>query len=450
MFAKPELLSKYNQRVPRYTSYPTALQFSDRFSYNQSLDADKDVSSPLSLYIHIPFCKQLCYYCGCNKIVTRHQHRADEYIQALHKEMRFHRKPFSKRPVSSIHFGGGSPNFLTIEQFRTLFAHLRECFAISETTEISVECDPRWTNKSLLDYLFSESVSRISMGVQDTNLIVQQAINRVQDTLSIKELVAHAHSSKSVAVNLDLIYGLPFQSHQTFKRTLADVIAMKPDRISLFNYAHLPERFPAQRKIDDKSLPSAAEKLGLMQMAHTFFAKAGYQAIGLDHFALTCDPLYQALLKGKLHRNFQGYSVESTDILGLGSSAISQFNDVIVQNHIQLKDYLHAMESGNTPHHKGIQLDRDDLIRRYVICELMCNLQLDKLAFYQQFNLFFDDYFKQELDELRQLQNDGIVELAELTITIPKDARLFARNVCSKFDAYLHNPVSQQRFSRAL
>jgi oxygen-independent coproporphyrinogen-3 oxidase len=288
------------------------------------------------------------------------------------------------------------------------------------------------------------------MGIQDTNIEVQKAINRIQDTQRISELVNYARQKGISLINLDLIYGLPFQSQKTFATTLNDIVDMAPDRISLFNYAHLPERFAAQRKIRSEWLPSVVEKLGLMQQAHKHLSKAGYVAIGLDHFAKASDPLFEAQQQGTLFRNFQGYVTESTDILGLGVSAISQVDKVFVQNSPDLKEYENAITESGSAHAKGCQLTGDDVLRRYVISELMCNLHLDKPEFFNQFGIVFDDYFAEELENLRDYEADEILILKSDSITIPDDCRLFARNICSSFDAYLTLQSNTNRFSRAL
>jgi oxygen-independent coproporphyrinogen-3 oxidase len=451
VFAHPELLAKYNQRVPRYTSYPTALQFTPAFTNDSFVKAaQSNHTAPVSLYVHIPFCRQLCYYCGCNKVVTRHQHKADDYLDALEKEMQTHSEWFNERAITSIHFGGGSPNFLNQSQTLRLFAMLRRYFSVSEYTDISVECDPRWLDEAAIDTLYEEGATRLSMGIQDTNIEVQKAINRVQDTQRIGELVGYARQRGIKLINLDLIYGLPFQSQKTFATTLNDIVEMNPDRVSLFNYAHLPERFAAQRKIRSEWLPSLVERLGLMQQAHKYLSKAGYVAIGLDHFAKPTDTLYEALQQGTLNRNFQGYVTESTDILGLGVSAISQIEKVFVQNSTDLKDYETSANATGNAHAKGCQLTEDDLIRRYVISELMCNLHIDKPEFFNLFGIVFDDYFADELNSLLDYQEDGIVQLGKDNITIPEDCRLFARNICSCFDAYLPLHSNTGRFSKAL
>ena len=452
MFTRPELLAKYNKRVPRYTSYPTALMFNTDFGNDDFERAARDsINEHLSLYVHIPFCKRHCYYCGCNRIVTRHQDKADRYLDALSEEMAMRASVFADREVTHIHLGGGTPNFLSDAQFKRLTRLFHEFFNVADDVDYSVELDPGNLTKDELDELKAQGVTRISMGVQDTNLVVQEAINRVQSTEHISDLVAYAHNIGIRSVNLDLIYGLPFQNLVRFKQTVSDVIAVSPDRISLFNYAHLPERFAGQRKIKPQWLPSAAEKLSLMSAAVTAFESAGYCLIGLDHFAKPDDSLAVAGKDGSLHRNFQGYTTEyGIDLLGMGASSISAIGATFSQNAKTLSDYYAMVEESGAAVERGVKLSNDDRLRQYVIMQLMCNLHLCKHQTSALFDIEFDEYFEDALKQLTSFVEDGVVEITPDVIRVLPEARLLIRNICYVFDAYGNNGASGPRYSNAL
>lgn len=462
------LMAKYNMNGPRYTSYPTALEFKSDFSNEDFCAAVVNSSNDkLSLYIHIPFCHKLCYYCGCNKIVTRHKHKAEVYLDYLEQEMMHRAELFSGHQVVQLHFGGGTPSFLSAQQFSRVMHALKQRFTFAPDAEISIEIDPREIELSLLDHLKELGFTRLSFGVQDTNLVVQEAINRIQDLDFIKQLIKRGKSLGFRSINLDVIYGLPHQTADLFELTLRDIIDCDPDRISLFSYAHLPSRFAAQRKIKDQWLPSAAQKMSLMLRAISVFSRQGYIAIGMDHFAKPKDELAKAQQQGQLHRNFQGYTtLEHTDLLGLGVSSISSVGNSISQNRKDLKAYYQAIDTHHHALEKGVQLSRDDLIRADVIKRLMCNFVLDMSEIETLWQIRFSDYFKDELDKLTTFIKDDMIRIADHKITVSQNAKLFIRRICMTFDKYMaaqliaptnnasgqssDNLKEKQRFSRII
>lgn len=446
------LLNRYNDRCPRYTSYPTALEFTETFSNTDLVVAARQSThTELSLYIHIPFCHSLCYYCGCNKIVTRHQDKADEYLETLFKEIESRGQIFTNRQVVQLHLGGGTPSFLTESQISRLINKLKCTFSFDAKAEMSIEIDPRKIDLSYLDTLHQLGFNRLSIGVQDTNENVQTAINRVQCTEFIAQLVGKAHNLGFNSVNLDLIYGLPHQTEKGFRQTLFNVLAMAPERISLFSYAHLPQRFAAQRKIKDEWLPTSDQKLDLMQLAVSTLLHNGYVMIGMDHFAKPTDELAIAQKEGLLTRNFQGYTInQKCDLLGLGVSSISQVGNTYSQNCKDLKQYHQSIKQFGHGIEKGCQLNRDDEIRGYVIQQLMCNLLLDKSLFEHQFGLNFDEYFSNELPDLTRFISDGLLSNTDQLILVSSKATLIIRHICKVFDAYQHNSKNQMRYSRVI
>ena len=375
-FFNPKLLSKYNTSGPRYTSYPTALEFHDDFSEQDFVNAVKDSPNrELSLYVHIPFCHSLCYYCGCNKVVTRHRDKADTYLAFLAKEISSRAEFFTDYTVKQLHWGVGTPSFLTHTQITKLVTLLKEKFTFADHVEMSIEIDPREIEMNLAKHLFDLGFNRLSIGVQDIDKKVQETINRVQST----EFIAHAKQVGFNSINIDLIYGLPHQTIETFTNTLNKAHEMNVDRISLFSYAHLPSRFAAQRKLRDEWLPSVQEKFALMKLAIEKLCSFGYDFIGMDHFAKPNDELSIAQKGGTLHRNFQGYTTKGgCDLLGLGVSSISNIGTSFSQNIKELQDYYKAVDTKKNAQVKGVSLSKDDLIRGEVIRELMCNLYIDK------------------------------------------------------------------------
>lgn len=448
----PARMQKYNINGPRYTSYPTALEFGDITHATPVEHAlEQSMATSVSLYIHIPFCHSLCYYCGCNKIVTRHNDKADRYLDYLAKEMAMRSNAFVGRKVEQIHLGGGTPSFLSERQQTRLMTLIKANFEVAEDAEVGIEIDPRRVTPQYLKHLSSLGYNRLSIGVQDTDYNVQEAINRVQSTSHIAHLVDYARAVGFKSVNLDLIYGLPHQTPETFASTLAAVKAMQPERISLFSYAHLPSRFAAQRKIKDEWLPKAAEKTALMKQAMESLTKIGYELIGMDHFALPDDELAIAQRNGGLHRNFQGYTTRGDlDLLGLGVSSISAVGNAYLQNPKTLNDYYGQLDAGEELATRGVFLSASDLLRRYVIQQLMCNLSLQFAAVENRFAIDFTHHFDVELETLKEFEDDGLLEITQQGITVFPSARLFIRIICMTFDAYLKETAHQHRYSRVI
>lgn len=446
------LIQKYNYSGPRYTSYPTALEFAETFGEADFQQAvTRYPERALSLYVHIPFCHRLCYFCGCNKIVTRQQHKADQYLDALEQEI-IHRAPlFAGRQVSQLHWGGGTPTYLNKAQISRLMGLLRHHFNFNADAEISIEVDPREIELNVLDHLRAEGFNRLSMGVQDFNKEVQRLVNREQDEEFIFALLRHAREIGFTSTNIDLIYGLPKQTPESFAFTLKRVGQLNPDRLSVFNYAHLPTLFAAQRKIKDADLPSAQQKLDILQQTITSLTEEGYQFIGMDHFARPDDELAVAQREGVLHRNFQGYTTQGdSDLLGMGVSAISMIGDCYAQNQKELKHYYQQVDETGNALWRGIALTRDDCIRRDVIKSLICNFRLDFSAVEKQWDLDFADYFADDLNLLAPLAKDGLVAVDAHGIQVTAKGRLLIRNICMCFDAYLRQKARLQQFSRVI
>ncbi len=446
------LIEKYNYSGPRYTSYPTALEFHEVFTAAEfDMACTQYNERNLSIYVHIPFCHTLCYYCGCNKVITRHREKADAYLDMLEIEIRQRAYLLRDRRVTQLHWGGGTPTFLTSSQITRLMSLLRQEFRLDADAEISIEIDPREIELEMLDLLKDLGFTRLSIGVQDFNKKVQLAVNREQDEHFIKALVKHAKKLGFSSTNLDLIYGLPHQSQESFADTLSQVIAMQPERLSVFNYAHLPQIFAAQRKIKDEFLPNPKMKLAMLEQSIQRLTEAGYQFIGMDHFALPKDSLAVAQREGKLHRNFQGYTTQGDcDLLGLGVSAISMMGDTYAQNQKELKKYYAQIE---TQHHalwKGVGLEQDDIIRREVIKALICNFSLDKRQIEEKYQIDFNDYFSEDLALLTSFIEDGLVQIEKDTLDVSLKGRLLIRNICMCFDVYLRDRARQQQFSRVI
>ena len=451
-FFDSQLLNKYNTSGPRYTSYPTALEFKEQFGPDDFIQAIK--ASPnreLSLYVHIPFCHSLCYYCGCNKVITRHRDKADTYLEFLAQEIASRAPLFTDYTVKQLHWGGGTPSFLTHKQITTLVDLLKEKFNFADKVEMSIEIDPREIELDLADHLFSLGFNRLSLGVQDIDRKVQETINRVQSTTFIGDFIKHAKKVGFNSINVDLIYGLPHQNTTSFTKTLDKVHEWDVDRISLFSYAHLPSRFAAQRKLRDEWLPSVAEKFALMKLSIETLCNFGYDFIGMDHFAKPKDELSIAQKNGILHRNFQGYTTKGDcDLLGLGVSSISNIGRSFSQNIKGLQDYYKAIDNNQHAQEKGVSLTTDDVIRGDVIRELMCNLYVDKASISKKYNIDFDTYFVDDLPLLDTFISDHLVENTTEHIRVDQKARLLIRIICMSFDAYMKKHINQQRFSRVI
>jgi len=440
------LLHKYPSRGPRYTSYPTALNFSPRFAAQDLRRAiEMSKNKTLSLYVHIPFCHRLCYYCGCNKIVTRLQSKADIYLDYLLKEIALQAEVLGHKPVTQLHLGGGTPNFLTDGQLQRLIDGLKAHFNFTDDAQLSIEIDPRNMSPQRIDSMAKMGFNRLSIGIQDTNPRVQEAINRVQSSELIECLINRAKEKGFRSINLDLIYGLPFQTPDTFAHTLDFVHKMQVERVSLFSYAHLPERFAAQRKLATDALPNSEQKFHLMRQAVETLCANGYQFIGIDHFALPSDELAKAQQNKVLGRNFQGYTTDSqSDLLGLGVSAISALGNSYSQNHKDLAGYYYSIEHQGSALEKGLTLSKDDLIRQRVISDIMCNSMLDKTTISLAFEIDFDQYFADELQQLTPFVEDGLVTNLPYAVIVAPKAQLLLRSICMVFDAYLGLATGQK------
>ncbi|NHH99185.1 oxygen-independent coproporphyrinogen III oxidase [Oceanimonas sp. MB9] len=446
------LIEKYNYSGPRYTSYPTALEFTTDFGMAEfDAAAERYSQRPLSLYVHIPFCHKLCYYCGCNKVITRHQGKADIYLDYLEREIQAMAPRFAGRTVTQMHWGGGTPTFLTATQIQRLNGLLRRHFHFADEGEFSIEIDPRRIELSLLGVLSSEGFNRISLGVQDFNQEVQRAVNREQDNGFIRALVARAAELGFSSTNLDLIYGLPLQTRESFLHTLEQVVAMKPARLSVFNYAHLPSRFAAQRKLKEVDMPAPAMKLAMLQDCIRYLTGRGYQFIGMDHFALPDDRLAVAQRHGELHRNFQGYTTQGEcDLLGLGVSAISMIGDTYSQNHKELKQYYAQIDALGHGQSVGYALNEDDCLRRDLIKRLICNFELEFAPLEAQYGIAFNDYFAEDFALLQPFVDDGLVLRKADRLEVTLKGRLLIRNICMCFDLHSRRQARRQQFSRVI
>jgi len=446
------LIRKYNYSGPRYTSYPTALEFNQQYSDSDFIaSAHRYPQRPLSLYVHIPFCHKLCYFCGCNKLVTRQKHKADEYLAVLEKEIAARAPLFAGRKVHQMHWGGGTPTYLDKAQISRLTGMLRQYFDFAADAELSIEIDPREIELDVIDHLRAEGFNRLSMGVQDFNKEVQRLVNREQDEATIFALVERARETGFESVSIDLIYGLPKQTPESFAFTLKRVAELSPDRLSVFNYAHLPNLFAAQRKIKDEDLPSAEQKLTILQQTIENLTGSGYQFIGMDHFAKPDDELAIAQNNGILHRNFQGYTThEECDLLGFGVSAISMLGDHYAQNQKDLKTWYAQVEERGNGLCRGLVLTEEDCLRRDVIKALICNFRLDYAQIEKQYNLNFKTHFTEDLQLLQPMADDGLVEIRDDALVVTPRGRLLIRNICMCFDAYLRNQMRQRQFSRVI
>ncbi|MWV16744.1 oxygen-independent coproporphyrinogen III oxidase [Pseudomonas sp. L-22-4S-12] len=451
-----DLIRRYDLPGPRYTSYPTAVQFhSDVGSFDllHALRDSRKALRPLSLYVHVPFCANICYYCACNKVITKDRGRALPYVERLEKEAANIACHLDRQQVvEQLHFGGGTPTFLSHDELRRLMAHLREHFTLldDDSGDYGIEIDPREADWSTMGLLRELGFNRVSLGVQDLDPAVQRAINRLQSLEETRAIVEAARTLQFRSVNIDLIYGLPKQTPESFARTVAEVIALQPDRLSVFNYAHLPERFLPQRRINSEELPCPADKLAMLQGSIEQLTAAGYRYIGMDHFALPDDELATAQEDGTLQRNFQGYTTHGhCDLIGLGVSSISQIGDLYCQNSSDLGNYQQSIDNGQLATLRGLVCNEDDRIRRAVIQQLICEFQLDFQQIEERFNIDFRGYFSSLWPQLQQLARDGLIELSDKGIDVRPAGRLLVRSVCMLFDRYLEQQ-NQQRFSRVI
>ena len=449
-------LQKYDAPAPRYTSYPSANQFLDSFNakdYRQQLGVVGDNIAPLSLYLHVPFCRQNCFYCACNKIVTRDANKVQRYIEALRRELKLQGALHGRRRVTQLHWGGGTPTYLARSEMTQLMHEIGLHFNLDVSGEhdFSIEIDPRTVDVADIALLRGLGFNRVSLGIQDFHLPVQRLINRVQDYDQIEAITEAVRENGFDSLNFDLIYGLPGQTVETFKETLAKVVALSPDRIACYNYAHLPDRFPGQRAIDIVDLPPPEEKLALMQLCGEYLQAHGYGYIGMDHFVKPDDSLAVAARNGLLQRNFQGYStVLAPDTLGLGPSSISQLGGMYVQNASSLNDYCIALELGELAIARGYSMNVDDQIRRDIIMSLACHLSLDINSLQKKYGISFFDSFVYELEELAPFVDDGLISIKPDGITVLNEGRLLIRSICMAFDAFHRDEASRKIFSRSI
>ena len=455
----PELLQRYDVAGPRYTSYPTADRFVEAFGeadYLQALEQRRDgvgtKAYPLSLYVHIPFCESLCYYCACNKIITKHHERGAEYLRYLEREVDLNIAHLGQgQVVSQLHLGGGSPTFLSDAELAQLMAMLRRNFQLAPGGEYSVEIDPRTVTRERLAHLAKLGFNRLSFGVQDFEPAVQKAVHRIQPAEQVFDLVAVSRELGFESVNVDLIYGLPMQTPETFERTLEQITQLRPDRIALYAYAHLPERFKPQRRIHTQDLPPAASKLVMLSSAMRVLMAAGYVYVGMDHFALPTDALAVAKRQGRLHRNFQGYSTQpDCDLIALGVSSIGRVGPTFSQNVKTLDEYYDLLNQGRLPVVRGMALSRDDLVRRTVIMALMCqgsvlfeSIELSHLVDFKQ-------YFAAEMDSLAVMQDQGLLTIDDTGVHVTELGWFFVRGVAMVFDKYLQADKNRARFSKII
>ncbi|MFO7808036.1 oxygen-independent coproporphyrinogen III oxidase [Guyparkeria sp.] len=451
-----ELIRRYDTSGPRYTSYPTAVQFHDGFSeddYRAAAARSNTTGGPLSLYVHIPFCDTVCYYCACNKVVTKDRAKARPYLDDVYREMALQAELFDDgRPVDQLHWGGGTPTFLSHGEMRELMNKTGEHFTLKtdDTGEYSIEIDPREADAATIRLLRKIGFNRISLGVQDFDPGVQKAVNRVQSFEETREVVDTAREQDFHGVSIDLIYGLPFQTRDRFMKTLERVIELDPDRLSIFNYAHLPQRFKPQRRIAGDDLPSPAEKLDILGSTIRYLQQAGYVLIGMDHFAKPDDPLAIAQREGTLQRNFQGYSTHAEcDMVALGASSISQVGGTFSQNVKDLDRYHEALTAGRLPIEKGVVITEEDVLRRHVITELICHFRLSIRDVEQSFDIDFASHFADALEELSDMAGDKLVTITPDSIEVQPRGRLLIRNVCMAFDEY-HGSLDGQRFSKVI
>jgi len=449
----PELIRRHDTNGPRYTSYPTADQFREGpwlAAYQRALE-ETDLRS-LSLYMHVPFCATICYYCACNKINTANEKKAGDYVERLIREMELQRALFgSPHTVEQLHFGGGTPTFLTDDQFSRVFDALHTHFNLADdgSQDFSIEIDPRKVGAERIEHLAGLGINRISVGVQDFDPLVQVAVNRVQSVEETRTVIETARANGVKSVNIDLINGLPRQTVYGFAQSLDRVIDLQPDRLSLYSYAHLPHRFKTQRQIDGNELPDASTKLKLLSTAIDMLSEAGYEYVGMDHFAKTTDSLIQAREQGTLHRNFQGYTTHGhCELVSLGVSSIGNVGRIYVQNAKTLHEYYAAIDAGKLAIQRGLEATDDDVATAGVIQDLMCRFEVDFDEFERRTGRNFRSFFSASWPRLRQLEGDGLVEVGERRIRVTDRGRFLVRNVAMAFDAYIASAT--EKFSKAI
>lgn len=448
-------IHRYNVQAPRYTSYPTALQFSEVDHMEGPLAYIREHNRfprNISLYIHLPFCASLCWFCGCTKVISRKQESSREYLEYLDRELRLTRPlihPESR--VVQVHLGGGTPTFLTADELKWLGERLHQDFHMADDVEMGVEIDPRRLSGEQVAALAENGFNRVALGIQDFDPRVQEAINRIQPIEQVERVIGWLREAGFHSLNFDLLYGLPRQDRQTNRHTLKEVLRLTPDRLAVYSYAHVPWIKPAQKLLDRYPMPDTEEKFRMLEQIHATLTEGGYEAIGMDHFARPGDELAVAQREGTLQRNFQGYSTRAnTDLYAIGMSGISHIGNMYLQNRKELPDYYNALDNGTPPFFKQYMLSEDDCIRRETIMQLMCNMKLDLDALSHDLNIDAAHYFADELVRLRRFDEDGFIDWHDSGFTVSRKGRYFIRNIAMTFDAYLTSEPEQPRFSKSV
>ncbi len=453
----PQLIKRYDKAGPRYTSYPTAVQFGEEYTaetYKKFAEKSNQSDRALSLYFHIPFCDTVCFYCGCNKVVTKDRSKAAPYLERVYKEIEMQAKLFDpSRKVDQLHWGGGTPTFISHDEMRELMAVTRKYFNLhdDDSGEYSIEIDPREVSRESIKLLRELGFNRMSLGVQDFNPAVQKAVNRIQSREETLAALTAAREENFKSISVDLIYGLPLQTVESFDQTLDELIEISPDRVSVFNYAHLPERFKPQRRINEDDLPSAATKLEIFKHCMEKLTNAGYVYIGMDHFAKPDDELTIAQKNGELYRNFQGYATHADcDLVGIGITSIGTIANSFAQNARTMDEYNAKIDQGELAVFRGVEIDDDDLIRREAIMQLICHFKLNFDNVEKKYNINFNDYFSDELERYKIMVDDGLITMDEHSIEVTSRGRLLIRNICMVFDRYIKPDEETQRFSKLI
>ncbi len=448
---------KYSKAGPRYTSYPTAVEFTEKFTevdFVKHLEASNESQKPLSLYFHLPFCRSACYFCGCNVVFTSKDDKKTRYIEYLKKEMAILARYLdTKRVVSQLHFGGGTPTFFSADELKEIIELIRSYFTnFEKDAEISCEIDPRFLNEEQMKVLVDGGFNRISFGVQDFDEKVQTAVHRIQSFEQTKRAVDLARKYGIQSINIDLIYGLPYQTLDSFKETLKKAVSLDVDRFAVFNYAHVPWLKKTMRKLDETTLPPPSEKLSILKFTIDYMNEMNYKMIGMDHFAKPTDELFLAIEKGELHRNFQGYTTKGgSDLIGVGLTSISELDGCYSQNYKEMDKYEAAIDSDKLPVHRGIALTEDDKIRKKAIMDLMGNFTLKFDALDKAFGINSKEYFKDALSNLSEFEADGLLKLTDSGIEVSPTGRMIIRNIAMSFDAYLtSDDANKNKFSKTV
>ncbi|MCK5696516.1 MAG: oxygen-independent coproporphyrinogen III oxidase [Gammaproteobacteria bacterium] len=452
-----QLIKRYDKAGPRYTSYPTAVQFNEDYTsedYKKFAEKSNQSQQALSLYFHIPFCDTVCFYCGCNKVVTKDRSKATPYLERVYKEIEMQAKLFDPaRKVDQLHWGGGTPTFISHDEMRQLMTVTRQHFNLhdDDSGEYSIEIDPREVSRDSIKLLRELGFNRMSLGVQDFNPAVQKAVNRIQSREETLAALTGAREEKFKSISIDLIYGLPLQTVESFDQTLDELIEIGPDRVSVFNYAHLPERFKPQRRINEEDLPIASVKLEIFKHCMEKLTQAGYVYIGMDHFAKPDDELTIAQKNGQLYRNFQGYATHADcDLVGIGVTSIGTIANSFAQNARTMDDYFSKIDQGDLAIFRGVEIDNDDLIRREAIMQLICHFRLDFSLVESRFDINFKEYFATELERYDTMIDDGLITMNDQSIEVTSRGRLLIRNICMVFDRYIKPDEQTQRFSKLI